>query len=42
MDTESYNKVLNCYDSQILEMENTIRNICNKIAATEEVGKHVK
>lgn len=42
MDTETYKKALNCYDSQILEMENTIRNIRNEIAETEEAKENAK
>ena len=42
MDTEAYKKALNCYDSQISEMEKTIRNIRNEIAETEEARENAK
>lgn len=36
MDAEAYKKALNKCDSQISEMERTIRNLRNEIAEAEE------
>lgn len=42
MDAETYKKALNSYDSQISEMERTIRNLRNEIAKAEEARENAK
>lgn len=42
MDAEIYKRTLNSYDSQISEMERTIRNLHTEIAEAEEARENAK